>query len=75
MIVSDIINNSMNKLNDKSFAWACIVFIAAVSALFTCSILSSTWAANKTLGDTKVFKIISTCVSHSQEFLQKPRHH
>jgi hypothetical protein len=48
------------------------VCIAGVCALFACSILSSTWAANKAIGGAKVFKIIATSASSVPATLQKP---
>lgn len=60
---TDLINDSMRKLDDKSFKRSCIVFIGSICALFASSILSSTWAANKALGDAKIFKIAAVCKS------------
>jgi hypothetical protein len=60
-----LIKDSMKKLDDKSFKWACIVFIAGICTLFASSILSSSWAANKALGDAKIFKITAVCNSKS----------
>lgn len=54
---TDLINDSMRKLDDKSLKRSCLVFIAGISALLACSVFSSTWAANKALGNAKVFKI------------------
>ncbi len=54
-----LIEDSVKRLDDKLFKQACIVFIAVICALFACSILSSTWAANKAIGNAKVFKVLT----------------
>lgn len=70
----DLIKDSMKKLEDKSFKWFCGAFIGSIFALFACSILSSTWAANKALGDAKVVKVIAVHNTNNQTTSQKVKH-
>jgi hypothetical protein len=73
-IQTDLINNSMKKLDDKLFKWFCGAFVGCIFALFACSILSSTWTANKVIGNARVFKIVTGALN-TQTTLQKSRHH
>ena len=73
-IQTDLIKDSMRKLDDKSFKRSCIILIASICALFACSILSSTWAASKALGGTKILKIIAGCSSIVPTISQKYKH-
>ena len=73
-IQTDLIKDSMKRLDDKSFKLACIVFITGICTLFACSVLSSTWAANKALGDAKVVKVIAVHNTNNQITSQKVKH-
>lgn len=60
---TDLIKDSMKILDDKTFKQGCILYIASFCALFACSILSSTWAANKVLSSTKIVRVETICKS------------
>lgn len=56
-IQTDLIKDSMQKLDDQSFKRSCVVFVGVVSAVFACSFLSSAWTVNKVVGNNKLFRI------------------
>jgi len=72
---TELVKQSMKDFEDKSFKQFCISFILVVGALFACSILSSTWAANKLVSNAIALKKSAASNPHIQATPQKPRHH
>lgn len=71
-IQTNLVKDSMKALDDKLFKWACLVFIVGICALFACSILSSSWAANKSLNGIRA---IAATVQHNNPApIPKKRH-
>lgn len=56
---TDLIKDSMKKLDDKAFKRASFMFIGCVCALFACSLFSSTWAASKVISNLKILAATS----------------
>ncbi len=71
-IQTNLVKDSMKGLDDKLFKWAGVIFIGAALLLFACSVLSSSWAANKSLNGIRA---IAATVQHNNPApIPKKRH-
>lgn len=55
---TNLVNDSLNKFDDKAFKRSAFIFAGCAFILFACSILSSTWTASKVVNNVPKLKII-----------------
>lgn len=64
---TDLVKASVKEIENKLFKYISIIFVISIGFMFTCSILTSSWTANKVVAHIKAIKI--TAMSNSNKNL------
>ena len=71
---TNLVNDSLNKFDDREFKRAAFILFGCAFILFACSVFSSTWTANKILNGTKLVQIIPAQQNNPAHDSKKGRH-